>query len=159
MPERESLQLKFTSTSVLFQPAAFAGGRAVAVMVGGVSSKLRVSDEDAVFPARSAAVPVMIWPAPSWVTVTGGVQEAMPEVLSEQAKLTTTLPLFQPKEFAAGSAEAVMMGRSLSIPSMVITTAVPRRPTTSTPIVLDSFSVAGFSTVNTAGRSSRSRSP
>jgi hypothetical protein len=43
----------------LFQPAALAGGLATARMVGGLLSTLIVIDVEAVFPARSKAVPLI----------------------------------------------------------------------------------------------------
>jgi len=38
IPDLESAQVKLTVTLVLFQPAAFGAGAAIAVIVGGVSS-------------------------------------------------------------------------------------------------------------------------
>ena len=49
-----------------------------------------------VFPAPSTAVPVIVWFAPSVLTVTGAGQLAIPLVRSEQVKLTTTSALYQP---------------------------------------------------------------
>lgn len=59
IPERESEQVKLTATGVLFHPAAFAWGEATAAIVGGVLSIFTVTDVDAVFPARSTAVPLI----------------------------------------------------------------------------------------------------
>src|SRR5262249_49563076 len=58
IPLDASEQVKFTVALDLFQPAAFGGGATPAVLIGGVLSRLIVSDTAAVFPALSTAVPV-----------------------------------------------------------------------------------------------------
>src|SRR5947209_4941412 len=55
-PDRLSEQVKDTVTLLLFQPAAFAAGLAVALIVGAVLSILTVSVALALFPALSVAV-------------------------------------------------------------------------------------------------------
>src|SRR5262245_14254299 len=97
IPERRSAQLKVTVTAALFQPKVFGAGAGLAEIVGLVLSRLMVTEAEAVLPARSTAVPRMIWLAPSVLTVAGAEQDARPEVLSEQVNVTTTLVLFQPK--------------------------------------------------------------
>src|SRR5689334_18058361 len=60
IPDRGSKQLKVTVTAVaLFHPKVLAGGTATAEMPGAVLSILRVTEAEAVFPARSAAVPLI----------------------------------------------------------------------------------------------------
>src|SRR6476661_8629828 len=61
IPDRLSEHRYVITTSVLFQPAAFAGGAALAVMNGGVLSTFSVTGSCALFPARSVAVPVTTW--------------------------------------------------------------------------------------------------
>jgi len=152
IPERTSRQLKVTVTeAALFQLNAFGGGTATAEMIGAVLSILRVTEADAVFPARSAAVPLMTWFAASVLAVTGGGQKATPEVLSEQVNVTTTLVLFQPKVSAAGTADAVMTGKSLSTPMMVACMLVPGPLRTWTAIVLLTRNVTGRSITVTLG--------
>jgi len=53
IPDLESAQVKLTVTLVLFQPAAFGAGAAIAVIVGGVSSMLTVAAVLLLFPAAS----------------------------------------------------------------------------------------------------------
>ena len=59
IPESASVQAKVTTTSVLFHPAALAGGEADAEIAGAVLSMFRVIVVCAVFPATSVTVPVM----------------------------------------------------------------------------------------------------
>jgi hypothetical protein len=56
-PERESEQVKVTVTLEMFHPAAFGAGDADAVMVGGVLSRLTVTEAAEVLPALSTAAP------------------------------------------------------------------------------------------------------
>src|SRR5947207_59984 len=80
-------------------------------MLGAVLSMLMpLTVALALLPAMSVAVPVTLCPAPSAVSVTGGVSEAMPEVGSAAVKVTVTSVLFQPKAFAAGDREPVIIG-------------------------------------------------
>jgi hypothetical protein len=60
MPEVASPQVKVTVGFVLFQPAALGAGETAAVIVGGVWSKLTVTEALAVFPAISVTVPEII---------------------------------------------------------------------------------------------------
>src|SRR5712691_2737017 len=67
-PDRLSLQVKLTVTSVLFQPFAFGAGLRAAVIVGGVLSILTAGEvKVALFPARSATVTVPVTAPPSAV--------------------------------------------------------------------------------------------
>src|SRR5579864_5491821 len=59
IPESESPQLNETVTSVLFQPAALGCGEATGWMLGGVLSKLIVTDVLVALPALSFAAAVM----------------------------------------------------------------------------------------------------
>ena len=79
-------------------------------IVGGVLSRLTVTDVVALFPALSVTVPDTTWFAPSFVTKIGDGQNATPLVLSEHVKLTVTLELFQPAAFGAGLMVAEMDG-------------------------------------------------
>ena len=65
-------------------------------------------------PALSVHVPDTGWPAPSVVSVTGGVQESMPERSSVPVVETFTLPLFHPLPFGAGVRTSVAVGGVLS---------------------------------------------
>ena len=62
MPERSSLHVKVTTTSVRCQPAALAAGVVVAAIAGRDLSMFSVTDACAVFPARSITVPVTTGP-------------------------------------------------------------------------------------------------
>jgi hypothetical protein len=57
IPLRASEHAKVTVTAELFQPAAFAGGLADALIAGTVLSRLIVTDVVVEFPALSVAVP------------------------------------------------------------------------------------------------------
>ena len=57
IPERESLQAKFTVTLLLFQPAELGAGETVATIAGGVLSMLTVTVIVAVLPTLFVAVP------------------------------------------------------------------------------------------------------
>src|SRR5215469_14139772 len=74
-----------------------------------------VAEAVLLFPATSIAPPVAICAAPSFVKVTGEAQLATPDKVSEQVKLTVTLELFQPNEFAAGTRPEVITGGVLSM--------------------------------------------
>src|SRR5258708_3733541 len=132
IPDNTSRQLNVAVTAALFHPKALGGGTGVAVMLGAVLSRLMVTEVEAVLPARSVAVPWITWFAPSALTVTGAGQDAIPEVLSEHLKVTTTLVLFQPKLSTAGAAEAEITGGSLSTPIIVSARLAPTGSFTST---------------------------
>ncbi len=70
---------------------------------------------EAELPALSEQVPVTDWPAPSPVRVVGKVYVFTPDRGSVQTKLTVTVPLFQPLEFAPGEPEPVMLGGVVSM--------------------------------------------
>jgi hypothetical protein len=55
-------------------------GETLATAIGGVLSRLIVTEVDAVFPALSIAVPLITWFAASVLTVTGPGQDATPDV-------------------------------------------------------------------------------
>src|SRR6266568_5652313 len=149
MPDKASVHVKCVVTGVVFQPLLLAAGEGAAVTTGGVLATVRVTLVEAVLLARSTAVPVTTWPAPSAETTTGPVQFAMPEVASEHVKVTVTLVLFQPLPLAGGSARAVIVGRSLSVPMISTTRAPPGLPRTCTAISLLKRRVTGLSTVVT----------
>jgi hypothetical protein len=62
--EADGVHWNVTVTGVLFQPAAFAAGAAVAVMLGGTVSRFTTTVAVAVLPAISVAVPEIFWFAP-----------------------------------------------------------------------------------------------
>ena len=66
---------------------------------------LTVTEVEALFPAKSVAVPLMICPAPSLDTRTGAGQTATPEVISEHVNVIVTLELFHPAALAAGGCD------------------------------------------------------
>src|SRR5712691_3988600 len=115
-PDGLSVAVNETVTSVLFPPPAFGDGDTIGRRTGGVLSRLMATCAVAILPALSIAVPVMIWFAASVLTVTGEGQFATPLVLSKQVKLTTTLALYHPAALGGRSAEAVMVGGTLSTP-------------------------------------------
>ena len=59
MPDVASLQVNVTVTLVVLMPAEFGAGEGVAVIVGGVLSRLIVAVALALLPATSTAVPEM----------------------------------------------------------------------------------------------------
>jgi hypothetical protein len=68
-PDSESEQVKFTVTLVLFHPEESGAGVPVAVIVGGVLSRLTLAQtETDLSPLLSIACPQMDWLAPSVVT-------------------------------------------------------------------------------------------
>jgi hypothetical protein len=109
-PERLSVQAKVTVTGVLFQLAPLAAGEEVAVIVGGVSSKLTVAQAFAVRPLVSTALPQIDWLAACVLTTIGDWQLAMGFVPGVHVKVTVTLVSFQPLALGAGETEAVIDG-------------------------------------------------
>src|SRR5947199_10078546 len=92
-----SAQLKCTVTAPLFQPAAFAAGLAVALIVGAMSSTTRiVCSADAVLPAVSVAVNVR-------VRTSGLAGEPAPPLLASE---TATVVLPQLSDAVASAATA-----------------------------------------------------
>jgi hypothetical protein len=98
-------------------------------MTGGVRSRLTATLAVAVFPARSVAVPVTSWLAPSVVTVTGADTEATPDKASVAAKLTVVSARLQPAALGAGVTVGVTSGGVLS--RLSVTEALALFPATS----------------------------
>src|SRR5438552_46964 len=121
---------------------------------GGVSSIFRLRDAPALFPALSNVVPETAWFSPSEDTTSEPGQEAMPEVASLQAKLTSTLVLFQPNPFGGGVANSTIAGRSLSTPITVMVSDAPGLPRSSTAIVFLDCRVTARSRAVTLGSKS-----
>ena len=85
-------------------------------MIGGAWSMLNVwLVTDALFPARSLALPETVWFAPSVETVWSGGQIAMPEPASEHVKCPNTEPLFQPAAFGGGLSATLIVGAPKSM--------------------------------------------
>src|SRR2546425_3648873 len=84
---------------------------------------------DTVFPARSLAVPVTVWFAPSVETVWSGGQMAMPDAVSVQSKCAVTGSLFHPFAFAGGVRLTVIVGavRSMLKGRLVTDAVLPAR--------------------------------
>src|SRR5438093_13241999 len=72
-------------------------------------------------PALSVAVPVADCAAASPLSVTGGVQVAIPDCASAHVKVTTTSVLFQPAALAAGSRAPEIVG---AVVSSIVTVCV-----------------------------------
>ena len=87
----------------------------VMVTTGDVLSRLIVAAVVAVLSALSTTAPEMSWPAPSVVTLTGGVQEATPLKASEQVNEMMTFELFQPAAFGGGAVATPIAGNVLSM--------------------------------------------
>ena len=85
------------------------------MIVGGVVAILRLMLVVAVFPATSVTVPLITWFAACVLTVSGCGQLPIGALAAVQVKLTVTLELFQPFAFAAGEAEAVIVGGVVAI--------------------------------------------
>jgi len=99
-----------TVTGVLFQPLPEAIGDCVAVMVGGVLSKLTLAHAVVDSPVLSTALPQNDWFAPSVFTAMGEGQLAKGLEPGVHVKVTVTSVLFQPFEFGAGATTAMMEG-------------------------------------------------
>ena len=117
---------------MLFHPNAFGAGETAGVIEGGVLSSFTVTEVVAVFPAPSVAVPLTTWFDPSVETETGIVQEAMPEVASWHVNVTVTLAWFQPSALGCGETSAVIVGGTLSTPTIKIVMPPPGSPCSST---------------------------
>src|SRR3989475_6235957 len=155
--EPVSAQLKEATTSVLFQPLAFAVGSRLPLITGDVLSMLMpptVAGE-AALPALSMQSPLLTtdWPAPSPLTVAPArVSVAMPdctEPLSVQLKETVTSLLFQPLAFASGSRLPLMCGDVLSmlIPPTVAGEAALPALSAQAPLLVTDWSVPSPLTV------------
>ena len=119
-PDSESLQVKLTVTSLLFQPLAFAAGEGDPLMLGSVLSIFTAGEvKVAVFPAKSETVTVPVTAAPSEVStrgLTAGFVVSTPERLSEALNPNETSELFHPFTFGTGDgAPKVSVGAVLSI--------------------------------------------
>jgi hypothetical protein len=117
MPERLSVPVNVTVTLVLFQPAAFGAGEALAAAVGGVLSSLTVTDAVCESPAPFVAVQVMVVPAVSAVSVITPQpdSESMPEIGSLKLQVTEVSELFQPAALGDGDTLDVMTGAVTSM--------------------------------------------
>ena len=73
-----------------------------------------LTDVEAELPATSRHVPVTDWP-PSSPRVLGDEKLDTPDKLSEQAKLTVTVTLYQPFTFGREDLELVITGEVLSM--------------------------------------------
>jgi hypothetical protein len=82
--ETLGVQAKFTVTLVLFHPAAFGDGAALAVIVGAVFSIFNSVVAFEEFPALSVAVATICCALPSVLTTCCGGHTATPDKLSEQ---------------------------------------------------------------------------
>ena len=111
--EPSLLQAKATTTSVRCHPLAFAAGATLAVIERWVLTTLTVALATASLPARSTAVPVIVW-VPSAVTGIGAGQDAMPEPVSAHVNVTVALVSTVPSANGAGDTSAVMVGGVVS---------------------------------------------
>src|SRR5687768_4989233 len=127
MSDSPSAQVKLTVTAALYQPFRSATRSGAPLMVGNtVSMSMSVTVAVLVLPAASVAVPTTNWPAPSLLNSVSPTQEATPDRLSSQVKLTLTAPLFQPKPFATGRRLPSMDGAVAS--SLMVTETGPTEP-------------------------------
>src|SRR6266852_1573700 len=144
MPDRLSVALRLTVTSLVYQPLLPAVPLATEVVVtGGVRSMLMPETVAlAVLPALSVAVPVAVWPAPSPERVTGPVTLATPDCPPMAVKLTVTGALYQPLAFGGRSGAPVMVsGVDGWSSSKIVKVAVPRSPIVGPPTGLDSLRI------------------
>ena len=136
--------MKFTVTSVLFQPLVLAAGVRSPVITGLVLSIFTVTLAIAlVFPALSVHVPLTSVPLVSVVTLLPVVQLSIPLCTVPASlpllKLTVTSVLFQPLALAAGALTAVGgLGGVLSIlmPLTVAESAVLPALSTQLPVLV-----------------------
>ena len=106
------------------------------------------------FPARSNAVPEIIWFKPSFAKKSEFGHEAIPDIASEQLKSIWTLVLFQPNALGSGAANSMIDGGSLSTPTTVIVSDAPGLPRSSTATALLVLSVTARSKVVICGSKS-----
>src|SRR5205823_1885347 len=108
--------VKFTVTSVLFQPFALAEGDRLPEMVGAALSNMIVTEPLPTLPRRSVAEAVLVTPAvlPLWLSVPGVGPLTTPEPASVALQVMLTLELFHPAALAAGVRAAATTGPVLS---------------------------------------------
>ena len=134
-PESASTASKATVTSALYQPFELGEDDAEAITVGGVLSRLMVTEVLALLPAASCATPVKTWFAPSAVTAISGGQTAMSESRSRQKKASAASLRIQPAAFGSGELTALMLGGVLSMFTLSAAWAVlPARSTAVPPV-------------------------
>ena len=119
-PDRESLPLNVTVTSVLFQPLALGAGNAAADAVGTVLSIITAGEvKVALLPAKSVTVTVPDTADPSAANTKGladGLVEATPDRASAGVNENETSVLFHPFPLAPGLAVPnVRVGAVLSM--------------------------------------------
>ncbi len=114
-PDRASVGVNETVTSVLFHPLAFAAGVRVPMMPGAVLSSLTCTEPVPVLPTLSVTVVVRVT-IPSLVTVSDeGVSVFTPEPPeSLPVQVTFTFARFQPAALGAGLKVAEAVGAVLS---------------------------------------------
>src|SRR5947209_6249944 len=117
MPERLSLVLRRSVTSLVYQPFVPSVPPATdAIVVGAVRSILMLETVAlALLPALSVAVPVTDQFAPSDDNVSGSLTLARPESASLAANITVTGALYQPSASADRSGAPAMVGDIWSI--------------------------------------------
>jgi hypothetical protein len=131
-PERlsETEPLTITVAALTVDPST---GEAM-VRSGGVLSMFKVIVVLATFPALSEVDPDTTWFIPSSLTVSAAGQEAIPERLSIQVKVTRAEELFQPLALGDGEALAAITGGERSIFTIVM--AAAELPAKSTAVAL-----------------------
>lgn len=122
IPLRASEAVPVTLTGELLTDEPLAGD--VIATVGADLSRLIVKLAVAELPARSVAVPLMIWLGASVLTVIGAGQVATPDSLSEQVKVTVTSLLFHPAGLGWGVTVGDRVGGVLSMLSVTDVLAV-----------------------------------
>src|SRR5947209_5231976 len=123
MPERASLQVHFTVTSLLYHPALLAAS-ACPLKSGAVLSTLMPDTVvPALFPATSVAVPDALWLAPS-PRMVGTEQPATPERVSAQANVIVTSLLYHCRAFGVPFVAPLMVGLVLSRFTVAVSLAV-----------------------------------
>jgi hypothetical protein len=129
-PESPSETTKSTVTDSLFQPYEMGLGLRKELMSGAVLSMLTETVKVAELPAKSVALPLTNWLAPSPVRVVLPEYEFKPERPSETMNETVTDSLFQPYAFGSGLLEPTIEGGVLSmLTETVKDTELPARST------------------------------
>jgi hypothetical protein len=116
MPDSSSEQAMLSTTFVLFQPSASAGGLLLRSRLGLSLSSLMTTEPEPVLPSRSVADEVFVMLIVFVVTlsVVGVGPLATPDAASVADQLMVTSALFQPAPFAAGERTPVTDGPVLS---------------------------------------------
>ena len=155
IPESESLPVKLTVTSELFQPLLLATGDGEPEALGLVLSIFTVGEVNVLlFPALSVTVTVPVTALPSEVRTNGlaaGFVVSTPERASDAVNPNETFVLFHPFPFAAGDCGSKPSVGSVLSMLMFDTKAVSELPAASIQVALTAWLTPSVTTVTWNG--------